>query len=174
MNKKALFIIPPENFNEVELFHPKSILENSNIAVTIASTKIGEIVGNYQGKIKSEVIFSDVPANNYEIVAVIGGTGTIDHLWGNEELIKYLKQAYDQKVLVTGICAGSVSIVETGLLSGRKATCYPINEMINKLKVNNVEYIVQPVVIHEDIITSDGPDGAGEFGRSLVEAITNS
>jgi len=171
MNKKALFIIPPEKFNEVELFHPKEILENSNVEVTIASTKVGEIIGNYQGRAISEVIFSDVLASNYDIVAVIGGTGTVDHLWGNQELIKYLKQAYEQKVLVTGICAGSVAVVKTGLLSGRKATCYPVDEMINELKANNVEYVVQPVVIHEDIITSDGPDGAGEFGRSLVKAV---
>lgn len=60
-------------------------------------------------------------------------------------------------------------VAETGLLSGRKATCYPVDVMINALKDNNVEYVAQHVVSHKDIITSDGPDGAINFGESIVE-----
>jgi protease I len=172
MNKKALLIIPPDRFNEDELFQPKEALENAGIEVTIASTKVGEITGDYEGKTNAEVIFSETPTNNYDVIAVIGGSGTIDYLWENEALIDYLKQAHEQKILITGICAGSVVVVKTGLLSGRKATCYPVDVMINALKDNNVEYVVQHVVAHDDIITSDGPDGAKAFGQSLVEALS--
>jgi protease I len=171
MNKKALLIIPPERFNEDELFQPKEALENAGIDVTIASTKVGEITGDYEGKVNAEVIFSETPSSNYDVIAVIGGSGTIDYLWENETLIDYLKQAHEQKILVTGICAGSVTIVKTGLLSGRTATCYPVDVMIRALKDNNVEYVVQHVVTHDDIITSDGPNGARAFGQSLVKAL---
>ncbi|MCM3738373.1 DJ-1/PfpI family protein [Bacillus cytotoxicus] len=171
MNKNALFIIPPDRFNEDELFHPKEVLENAGVKVTIASTKIGEITGDNQGKTKAEVIFSEVPVNDYDIIAVIGGSGTIDYLWENQTLISYLKQAYEQKILVTGICAGSVVIAQTGLLSGRKATCYPVDVMINALKDNNVEYVAQHVIAHNDIITSDGPEGAIGFGERIVETL---
>jgi protease I len=171
MNKKALLIIPPERFNEDELFQPKEILENAGVKVTIASTKTGEITGDFQGKVNAKVIFSNVSASDFDVVAVIGGSGTNEHLWGNQELQDYLKQAYEQKVLVTGICAGSVTVAKTGLLSGRKAACYPVDVQINELKDNNVEYVVKHVVAHEDIITADGPDGAKEFGESLVAAL---
>ncbi|PLS17228.1 MULTISPECIES: DJ-1/PfpI family protein [Bacillaceae] len=171
MNKKALLIIPPERFNEDELFQPKTILENAGVEVTLASTKTGEITGDYQGKANAEVIFSDASAIDYDVVAVIGGSGTNDHLWGNLELLEYLKQAYQQKVLVTGICAGAVTVAKTGLLSGRTATCYPVDVQINELKENKVEYIQKHVVAHDDIITGDGPDGAKEFGESLIAAL---
>ncbi|WP_332696202.1 DJ-1/PfpI family protein [Halalkalibacter lacteus] len=171
MNKKALLIIPPDRFNEDELFHPKEALENAGVNVTVASTTVGEVTGDNEGKVNAEVIFSSVSPNEYDIVSVIGGSGTIDHLWGNQELISFLKTAYDEKVLVTGICAGSVAVAKTGLLSGRNATCYPVDLMINELKANDVEYVVQNVVAHEDIITSNGPDGAKDFGESLVNAL---
>ncbi|MFB5285077.1 DJ-1/PfpI family protein [Peribacillus sp. Hz7] len=45
----------------------------------------------------------------------------------NEELTSFLKQAYEQKVLVSGICAGSVAVAQTGLLAERQATCYPVD-----------------------------------------------
>lgn len=171
MSKKALFIIPPERFNEDELFHPKEALENEGIEVTIASTKTGEIIGDYQGKVESTTLFTDVSSNDYNAVAVIGGSGTNDYLWNNQDLQTYLKQAYEQKVLVTGICAGSVSVVQTGLLEGRTATCYPVDVQINQLKDNNVKYVSEHVVAYSDIITGDGPDGAKEFGQSLVKAL---
>ena len=81
MSKKALLIIPPERFNEDELFQPKAELESNGINVTIASTKTGEIIGDYEGKATAEVIFSDVIASDYDVVSVIGGSGTNDHLW---------------------------------------------------------------------------------------------
>jgi protease I len=171
MSKKALFIIPPERFNEDELFHPKEALENEGVEVTIASTKTGEIIGDYQGKVESTVIFSEVSFIDYDVIAVIGGSGTNDYLWENQDLQIYLKQAYDQKVLLTGICAGSVTVVKTGLLEGRTATCYPLDVQINVLKENKVNYIPEHVVAHKDIITGDGPDGAKEFGQSLVKAL---
>ncbi|MDF2652051.1 MAG: peptidase [Paenibacillus sp.] len=172
MNKKVLLIIPPERFNEDELFQPKEALENAGIEVTIASTKAGEITGDYQGKTNAEVIFSEVSATNYDALAVIGGSGTNDFLWGNQQLLSYLKQAHEQNVLITGICAGAVTVAKTGLLTGRKATCYPLDVQKNELHDHNVEYVEQHVVVHKDIITGDGPDGAKEFGKSLVEALS--
>ncbi|UHA75174.1 DJ-1/PfpI family protein [Paenibacillus sp. 481] len=169
--KKTLFIIPPERFNEVELFYPQSILEGAGIKVTIGSTVAGDVIGDFNGKATAEVAISDVKIDEYDAVAVIGGSGTIDHLWDNEPLLQLLKQAHEQHILVSGICAGSVSVVKTGLLNGRAGTCYPVDVMINELKSSHVEYVVQHVVKHNDIITSDGPDGAKDFGHSLVEAL---
>lgn len=171
MNKKALFIIPPERFNEDELFQPKAALEQAGVNVTIASTTTGEITGDFQGKATAEVIFSDVSATDYDVVAVIGGSGTNDYLWDNQKLQQYLKQAHQDRVLVSGICAGTVTVARTGLLTDREATCYPLDIQIDQLKANHVTYIAQHVVVHNDIITADGPDGAAQFGASLVQAL---
>lgn len=172
MRKKVLFIIPPERFNEDELFHPKEALESAEVEVTIASTKTGEITGDYQGKAHAEAIFSEVSATDYDAVAIIGGSGTNDYLWRNQELQSFLKDAHEQNVLISGICAGAVSVAQTGLLTGRQATCYPLDVQKNELKAQNIEYVEQHVVAYEDIITSDGPDGAKEFGQSLVNALS--
>ncbi|MFS0917878.1 DJ-1/PfpI family protein [Brevibacillus sp. 179-C 1.1 NHS] len=171
MSRKAMLIIPPDRFNEDELFQPKTELEQAGVQVTVASTKTGEITGDNAGKAHSEVIFSDVAATDYDVVAVIGGSGTITHLWENEELQAYLKNAHEQKVLVSGICAGSVVVAKTGLLFGRTGTCYPVDVMKNELAAHEVKYLEQHVVAHADVITSDGPDGAQDFGQSLVRAI---
>lgn len=48
---------------------------------------------------------------------------------------------------------------------------HPVDVQIIELKANNAEYLVQHVVAHDDIITADGPDGAKEFGESLVAAL---
>ena len=171
MSKKALLILPPERFNEDELFHPKEQLETAGIEVTIASTVTGEITGDYEGKATSTAIFSDLSPADFDVISVIGGSGTNDHLWPNQELQAFLKQGHQDKVIVSGICAGAVAVAKTGLLSGREATCYPIDIQKNELAANDVKYVEQHVVAHSDIITADGPSGAIEFGKSLVNAL---
>lgn len=168
MKKKVLFIIPPERFNEEELIKPKDILVNKGIDVIISSTITGEIIGDYNGKVISSAIFSDLNVNDFDIISVIGGSGTIDYLWENSSLIDYLKDAYNKDIIISGICAGAVTIAETGLLTNRTATCYPVDIMINKLIKHNVNYLEKNVVVHSDIITSNGPDGAEDFGLALL------
>ena len=168
MKKKVLFTIPPERFNEEELIKPKDILVNKGIDVIISSTITGEIVGDYNGKVISSAIFSDLNVNDFDIISVIGGSGTIDYLWENSSLIDYLKDAYNKDIIISGICAGAVTIAETGLLTNRTATCYPVDIMINKLIKHNVNYLEKNVVVHSDIITSNGPDGAEDFGSALL------
>ncbi|MEE4564238.1 DJ-1/PfpI family protein [Paenibacillus polymyxa] len=171
MSKKALFIIPPERFNEDELFKPKEALEQAGITVTLASTKTGEIMGDYNGKATADLVFTDAVPAEYDVVSVIGGSGTNDHLWNNADLQALLKQAHEQKTLVAGICAGSVAVAQTGLLSGRTATCYPVDVQKDQLQSHQADYVAQHVVAHSDIITADGPDGAQEFGKALVQAL---
>lgn len=168
MKNKALFILPPTRFNEVELNAPKNILTKAGIDVTISSTVTGEITGDYEGQTVATVLFNEEDIATYDLVAVIGGTGTIDFLWGHQPLTDYLLEAHKKGVYVTGICAGSVTLAEAGLLSARQGTCYPIDLMINKLKEHGVEYLEQNVVSHKDIITSNGPDGAEDFGKALL------
>lgn len=171
MNKKALFIIPPTNFNEDELNIPKDILLEGGVDVTIASTIIGEITGDNGGKATSTAIFSEVNLNDYHAVAVIGGSGTIPHLWEDETLRSLLKEAHKEKILVSGICAGSVVIAKTGLLSGRTGTCHSVDIMINELKTNEVTYLEEKVVAHNDIVTSNNPTGATDFGKTLLNVL---
>lgn len=171
MKKKALFIIPPDRYNEDELNIPKDILTKAGTQVTVSSTKKGEITGDGKVITKSTSIFDEEDITKYDVIAVIGGSGTIDYLWNNEKLIDYLKDAYSKKILITGICAGSCVIAQTGLLKGRTGTCYPVENMIDELKKADVTYLTDHVVKHDDIITSDGPMGAKDFGETLVEVL---
>nr|WP_240501902.1 DJ-1/PfpI family protein [Bacillus sp. MUM 13] len=65
----------------------------------------------------------------------------------------------------------SATVAKTGLLSGRKATCYPVEVQKNELKAVDVKYVEQHVVAHNDIITGDGPESAKEFGKALIKAL---
>lgn len=171
MSKKVLFIVPPERFNDDELFIPKEILENAGFTVTISSITKKEIQGDNEGTVYAEAAFSEVAVQDYDAVAVIGGSGTPEFLWNNQQLNDYLLQAHKQKVLVTGICAGSVSVAQTGLLSGRQAACYPVDAQKDEIKAHQAEYVPQHVVKYDDIITGDGPTGAKEFGLALLNAL---
>lgn len=77
---------------------------------------------------------------------LLGGSGTIDYLWDNQELSNCIPEAHKQAILISGICAGAVSMANTGLLSGREATCYQVDIQKNELQAKNVQYIEQHVL----------------------------
>lgn len=173
MKKKVLLIIPPTKFNEDELFKPQAVLEAADIEVTVASTTVATIDGDYGGSAEAAVCYETVAVNAFDCVAIIGGTGTIEHLWDDEHLLKFVRDAYVSQKLVAGICAGAVVIAQTGLLAGRKGTCYPVDIMIHQLMAHEVVYQEAPVVPYKDIITADGPDGAEAFGKAIAAALLN-
>ena len=66
------------------------------------------------------------------------------------------------------ICAApALALAPTGILNGKKATCYPA--MSDKLK--NKEAAGQRVVVDGNCITSQGAGTAMEFSLKLVEVL---
>jgi protease I len=169
--KKILFVIAPEKFYDDELMVPMRIVEAAGIKCAIASTKTGEIIGVKGGKVEATLDISKLDISSYDAIAVIGGEGAITHLWPNKELNDLVQSAYQKGKLVTGICAGSVVLARAGVLKGIDATCYPIDLMINELKAAEANYVEAKVVAVKNIITANGPDGAEEYGKALVDSL---
>lgn len=170
-SKKILFIIAPEKFYDDELLVPMKAVENAGIKCSIASTKTGEIVGVNGAKVEATLEISKLDISSYDAIGVIGGEGTITHLWPNKELIDLVQSAYQRGKLITGICAGTVVLARANILKGIDATCYPIDLMINELKAAEANYVEAKVVVVKNVITANGPDGAEEYGKALVAAI---
>jgi protease I len=71
---------------------------------------------------------------------------------------------------VAGICYAVIPIVESGILTGKKATVYPTNEAKNILKKYNVIFVSDGCVTleQEKIITAQGPAFTKDFGNAIT------
>ncbi len=177
-SKKMLIVIAPENFRDEELFEPLAVLEENGIEYEIISTKKGRFRGMLGGyATATETIMETIQLldggkgmKHYGGLMIIGGSGSKDYLWGDEELYRIARH-FDKETKPAGaICLSPVVLARAGVLAGRHATVWPDREAIRELEKHKAEYEDTPVVSDGYIITANGPEAAAEFGRRMAEA----
>lgn len=169
--RALLMVVPPELYHDTEFSDPMLALDSAGIQVTIASTKIGTIKGVIKDSIQSTLLLKDVKVKKFDAICIMGGKGTGKYLWENEELKKLIQQFEKKGKLITGICAGAVSLAKAGVLQTKNGTTFPVKGFIEQLKLNGVVYSPSPVVVDGKYITANGPEGAREFGRTIVRGM---
>jgi protease I len=169
--KKALLVIAPKEFADDELFKPKAELEKNGIKTIVAGIEAKESVGMGGRKITPDIALKDVKAEEYDLIAVIGGYGTINFLWNNEELRDIVIKADNSKKYVAAICAAPVVLARAGLLDGKKATGYQDAGIVSEIEKNGGKYTGEVTQVDGRIITGKNPEASQAFGEKLVEIL---
>lgn len=128
--------------------------------------------------VKPEMMISEVDVNDFDAIAIPGGfeeAGFYEEGFKDEvlELIRSFQQA---KKLIVSICVGALIIGKSGILHGRKATTYNLNNGLRQKQLAEFGAIVladQPIVIDENIITSYNPSTAFDVAFKLLELLTS-
>jgi len=166
--KKVVMVIADNNFRDEELLETKAILEKNNIKVTIASTTLDDIYGMLGAKVKANILLKDVKSEDFDAIVFVGGSGATQY-WNDSIALELAKNTYASHKIVAAICIAPVILVNSGILSGKKATVWPSEK--NRLKDKDVFYSGKTVEIDENIITSDGPQSAREFAEAITKAL---
>jgi protease I len=168
VEKKAVFIIPQENFQDDEFAMPLAVLKANGVQVTVASTTTGEATGMNGAKTTPDMLLKDVSVKDYDAVIFIGGSGAAQYI--DDPLAHAIaKDAIAKNKILGAICLAPRILASAGVLKDKKATVYPTEG--DKLKEAGVDYTAKPVEKDGDIITADGPGSAKEFGEILAVAL---
>ncbi len=166
--KSVLFIIPPADFRDEELFETKAAIEAAGGTAAIASTKTGPILGMLGGKANAAIELSKASAADYDAVVFIGGGGSA--VYFNDETAQSIaKEAAAGGKVVGAICIAPSILANAGLLDGKNATAF--SSEAQNLRAKGANYTGQPVTVDGKIITGNGPAAAKEFGKKIVEAL---
>jgi protease I len=166
--KKAVLVIAAKDFQDDEFAKPREALQAAGISVTVASTTLNEVTGMNGAKVKPDMLLNNVKAENFDAVVFIGGSGAVQYL--DDPVAHALaKNAVARQKIVGAICLAPVILANAGLLTGKRATCFPTQG--SNLKMAKVVYTGKPVEKDGRIITADGPASAQAFGKELVKAL---
>lgn len=168
--KNVLMVIAEKDFEDVEFYSPKTLLEVNGAIITIASTA-KSAVGTNGSKASVDILISEAKAKDYDAVVVIGGTGVIGSLWDNKDLRNLIKDANKEKKIVAAICAATPVLARAGILKNKKATVFPWTDGIKELTDNGAKYVDEEVVVSGNIITGRNPDASVAFGLKLCEEL---
>lgn len=165
---RLLLAIAPERFRDEELEVPKRIFEEAGIGVDLASTVAGTCTGMLGATAEAAMVFGDADPDDYAGIVVVGGSGSQDHLWGNERLLALVREFFAQGKVVAAICLAPVVLARAGLLSGRHATVYPSPAAVAEMQKAGANLLDIPVVADMQVVTANGPAAAAQFADTII------
>lgn len=168
--KKVVMIIAEKDFRDEELLEPKRILEEQGANVTVASTTLNKATGMFGAKAKPEILVGQIKVDNYDAIIFIGGAGASQY-WNDSTAHSIAREAVQKDKILCAICIAPVTLANAGLLSGKKATVWTSERA--KLEAKGASYTGEAVETAGKIITGSGPHAAGEFGRTIAQALAS-
>jgi len=170
--KKALIVIAPNDFQDIEFLHTKEELEKNKIKIIIASTKKETAAGMQGAIVNIDLILNQVDVNDYDAIIFIGGLGASPY-YRNKKALSIIKEAYNNGKIICAICVAPLIFAKVGILKGKRATVYDINikELAQMLKEEGAIYTGKEVEVDGNIITANGPDAARKFGRTIAREL---
>ena len=165
----VLMVVAPKDFRDEEFFEPREILENAGHKITVASTKLDELLGVKGGEAWANIIIDSVQTQDYDCIIFVGGLGSVvyqDNLIVSKLIDQFLKQGS----IVSAICLAPMILAKGGYLKNIKAT---VNiGYVDEFKNYGVKYLNEGVVTDGQFITADGPASAGLFGKEISQKLS--
>ena len=107
--------------------------------------------------------------NDWDCIVLPGGMQGALNLQQCQLLILLLKRQHQMKKLIGAICAAPATILVKAGIVPSGATCYPADNLLNKIPNRSV----QDVVVTDHIVTSAGPGTAIDFALKLGSILYN-
>ena len=162
------YIFLANGFEEIEALATVDILRRAGMRVTTVSINQGrEVTGAHGVEVLADLTIADLkePLSAQWLICP-GGMPGATNLHECAPLSRMLKDHYAAGGLTAAICASpAVVLAPLGILTGRKATCYPGME---PLVTTETEMTGEPVVVDGNVTTGNGPANTFAFALSLV------
>ncbi len=173
LTDKHVAIVVTDGFEQSEFEKPLEALKENGATVDIISLKKGTIKAwkekNWGDEFEATVAIEDAKADNYDALVLPGGVINPDKLRTEQKVIDFVKSFLTEHKPVAAICHGPWTLIETGLLKGRKMTSF--QSIKTDLKNAGVNWVDEEVVVDNGLVTSRNPKDLPAFCKKMVEEI---
>jgi protease I len=172
LSNKKIAIIATDGVEQVELEKPREAVEAAGATTELLSIKDGEIQA-FNHDLEPADTFSvdkrvgEADIDDYDGVILPGGTVNADKLRMDDGVRTFLVSFFATGKPVGAICHAPWTLVEAGLVKGRRLTSYP--SLRTDIKNAGGEVVDEEVVVDEGLVTSRNPDDLPAFCAKIVE-----
>lgn len=174
LNAKKIAILATDGFEQVELTEPRKALDDAGATTVVIAPKSGEIKGwkfkEWGDKVRVDKTLEDANPNDYDALVLPGGVINPDHLRMDPKAVNFVRQFVSTGKTVAAICHGPWTLLEAGVLRGRKVTSWP--SLKTDLKNAGANWVDQQVVIDGQFIFSRNPDDIPAFSQAIIESVS--
>ncbi len=164
MSKLCIFMA--DGVEEVEALAVVDLVRRAGIDIDMVSI-MGkkEIDGSHSIKIGADKLIEDINPDDYDGLVCPGGLRGTQNLKADDRVAEIIRKFFAAGKLTAAICAAPTVLGASGILEGKKATCYPGCED----GLTGATPLTDKVVRDGTIITSRGMGTAVDFGLAIIE-----
>jgi protease I len=170
---KRVAMLVADGFEQVELTEPKRALESAGATVSIVSPQPDQVRGwqhtDWGDNFPVDVPLESARAEDFDALVLPGGVMNPDTLRRNEWALQLVRAFYESGKPIAAICHGPWTLIDAGIVSGRRMTSY--HSLQTDLKNAGAEWVDEEVVTDMGLVTSRTPDDIPAFNRKVIEEI---
>jgi protease I len=171
LSGKKVAILVADGFEQVELTSPKEALEKAGAETDIISPA-GNTVKAWDetkwGKtFKVDVALKRARPDDYDALLLPGGVMNPDKLRMQEAAVEFVRAFFDGNKPVAAICHGPWTLINAGVVKGRRLTSYP--SIQEDLENAGADWVDETVVVDNGLVTSRKPADLPAFNRKMLE-----
>jgi protease I len=171
--RRIAFLVAPEGAEQVELTEPWKAVENEDGTPELISTDPGEIQAFHHldrgDRFDVDRTVAEVNASDYDGLVLPGGVANPDLLRTDRDAVDFVRAFFEQGKPVAVICHGPWTLVEAGVVRGRKLTSWP--SLQTDIRNAGGTWVDEEVVVDQGLVSSRKPDDLPAFCAKLVEEI---
>ena len=153
---------------ELEAVTLIDLLRRADISVITASlTDQQQLTASRGVRLVTDMKLDDVMFDDFDMIILPGGLPGATHLDEDPRIHAILKRLNHSEKGIAAICAAPLVLAHSGLLDGKRATCYP--GVLNASDWPQITLSDEAVVIDGNILTSKGPGTAMDFALDIIE-----
>ncbi|QDS36987.1 DJ-1/PfpI family protein [Brevibacillus brevis] len=180
---KKVCLLLPNGFEAVEASVFTDVIgwnkeegDGTTELVTVGTRK--ELNCTWNFTVIPEMVIDDANVNDFDALALPGGfeqAGFYEDAY-REDVLAFIREFEKQGKVIASICVGALPLGKSGILQGRKATTYNLNNQLRQKQLAAMGANVIPdqsIVIDNNIITSYNPSTAFDVAFTLLESLTS-
>jgi deglycase len=171
---KKVAILATDGFEQDELLSPLEALRDAGAdAQVVSPSNESKIKGwkhtDWGKKVKVDLPLNEANADEFDALVLPGGVMNPDNLRRDPQVLEFVKSFFNAGKPVGAICHGPWTLIDAGVVRGRKMTSYETIQ--TDLKNAGANWVDEEVVVDNGLITSRKPDDLPAFNAKLIEEI---
>ena len=165
----AKVLVPLANgFEDIEAVTVVDVLRRGGVEVVTASLDPSLDVRSAHGiRVMADAFLPDVFGADYDALVLPGGGEGTERLKSCEPLLRRIVRQREEGRILCAICAAPTVLQQAGVLEpDQHVTCYPTCQMEVEC-----QWVDEPVVEHDGIITGQAPGSAMIFAVVVLSAL---
>lgn len=171
LSGKRVAVLVDKGFEEVELTSPVERLIDEGADVQVISPQSGTVRAwaktDWGKEVPVDVELADARPEDYDALLLPGGVMNPDKLRMNGEAVEFVRNFFVDDKPVAAICHGPWTLIEAGVVDGKKLTSYP--SIKTDLMNAGADWVDEEVVVDNGLVTSRSPKDLAAFNDKMVE-----